>query len=344
MIRKGFTLIELLVVIAIIAILAAILFPVFAQAKLAAKKASDLSNLKQIGLSSIMYINDYDDTYYPHRINCYEPGTVSTFEACPQYLDGNGNILPEAQILGNTVPAPGAAAKASALSRYFYVYNLYPYTKNYNIFKNPATSGFYPGSSSAPGPVCSGAGCTGEGYGGQNSYGHNDMYLSPAAPFGGGGSAPAGVNESSVPRVASTVLLTDGSYYGAAFDVTNQSGLQNVSHMSGVIEASGESAEETQFDTASGKVGAADFYIYYWKNIGGSDWSYSGGEAGPLAGTTPTSVGVQNAITLGKGLFSGATLNAQFADGHAKATPYSSLVGDVCFWTTDVEAAHPLCH
>jgi prepilin-type N-terminal cleavage/methylation domain-containing protein len=45
--RKGFTLIELLVVIAIIAILAAILFPVFAQAKVAAKKTSDLSNLKQ---------------------------------------------------------------------------------------------------------------------------------------------------------------------------------------------------------------------------------------------------------------------------------------------------------
>jgi len=59
--RKAFTLIELLVVIAIIAILAAILFPVFAQAKLAAKRTVDLSNLKQITLSLIMYSNDYDD-------------------------------------------------------------------------------------------------------------------------------------------------------------------------------------------------------------------------------------------------------------------------------------------
>ncbi len=62
-IKKGFTLIELLVVIAIIAILAAILFPVFAQAKAAAKKAADLSNFKQTGLGIMMYTNDYDDTY-----------------------------------------------------------------------------------------------------------------------------------------------------------------------------------------------------------------------------------------------------------------------------------------
>jgi len=59
--RSGFTLIELLVVIAIIAILAAILFPVFAQAKKAAKKTSDLSNMKQIGLAAVMYSGDSDD-------------------------------------------------------------------------------------------------------------------------------------------------------------------------------------------------------------------------------------------------------------------------------------------
>lgn len=61
--RKAFTLIELLVVIAIIAILAAILFPVFAQAKEAAKKTQCLSNSKQLCLGILMYQNDYDDVY-----------------------------------------------------------------------------------------------------------------------------------------------------------------------------------------------------------------------------------------------------------------------------------------
>jgi prepilin-type N-terminal cleavage/methylation domain-containing protein len=59
--KKGFTLIELLVVIAIIAILAAILFPVFASAKDAAKKAASISNLKQTVMGSILYMTDADD-------------------------------------------------------------------------------------------------------------------------------------------------------------------------------------------------------------------------------------------------------------------------------------------
>jgi len=65
----GFTLIELLVVIAIIAILAAILFPVFAQAREKARQITCVSNMKEIGIGFLMYSQDYDEYYMPCRVN-----------------------------------------------------------------------------------------------------------------------------------------------------------------------------------------------------------------------------------------------------------------------------------
>ena len=66
---SGFTLVELLVVIAIIAILAAILFPVFAQAREKARQTACLSNMKQIGTALAMYAQDYDEQYPSGRYN-----------------------------------------------------------------------------------------------------------------------------------------------------------------------------------------------------------------------------------------------------------------------------------
>lgn len=76
--KKAFTLIELLVVIAIIAILAAILFPVFAKARGQALKISCISNLKQIGLASMMYTEDYDETLLgAQNVTCADGDWVS---------------------------------------------------------------------------------------------------------------------------------------------------------------------------------------------------------------------------------------------------------------------------
>jgi prepilin-type N-terminal cleavage/methylation domain-containing protein/prepilin-type processing-associated H-X9-DG protein len=69
--NAAFTLIELLVVIAIIAILAAILFPVFAQARENARQIMCASNMRQIGLAARMYVTDYDDAWFPAQT--YEP-------------------------------------------------------------------------------------------------------------------------------------------------------------------------------------------------------------------------------------------------------------------------------
>ena len=112
--RSGFTLIELLVVIAIIAILAAILFPVFAQAREKARQVSCLSNCKQMGLGIMMYTEDFDGIY-----------------PMGYYYELSG-------------PTQGRRVQ--------WCYNIQPYVKNTGIFKcltdfeptPPATSKGYP--------------------------------------------------------------------------------------------------------------------------------------------------------------------------------------------------------
>ena len=122
--KRAFTLIELLVVIAIIAILAAILFPVFAQAKAAAKKTQDLSNVKQTGTSAAIYQADSDDTY-PLAAGWYSGvGTLQGY-----YLDAPANW--EASI---TDPAEiEAYAEAWANS-------MQPYMKSYALLASPAAT------------------------------------------------------------------------------------------------------------------------------------------------------------------------------------------------------------
>jgi prepilin-type N-terminal cleavage/methylation domain-containing protein len=120
--RRAFTLIELLVVIAIIAILAAILFPVFAQAKEAAKKTQDLSNIKQLGTATAIYLSDNDD----------------------QFPLGHGQD-PATGVYGHNwnkyVPFDWAATSVPTARRFysetFYMNTLQPYVKNTQMLESP---------------------------------------------------------------------------------------------------------------------------------------------------------------------------------------------------------------
>jgi prepilin-type N-terminal cleavage/methylation domain-containing protein/prepilin-type processing-associated H-X9-DG protein len=111
-IARAFTLIELLVVIAIIAILAAILFPVFAQAREKARSASCLSNLKQISLSLQMYQQDYDETMF------------GSFALPDPYF----SVSPDGQ---NLVRMMGGGL----------IWFLTPYVKNEQLFRCPSDAG-----------------------------------------------------------------------------------------------------------------------------------------------------------------------------------------------------------
>jgi len=150
--KRAFTLIELLVVIAIIAILAAILFPVFAQAKLQAKKAASLSNTKEVGLAELMYMNDSDDNFVLVYNAICGGGGASGSCTTPAMTTQIQNGVNGAQI--NT-----------------WVYLTQPYIKNFGIMMDPGigdTGGLILGSFS-----------TRYNQDLYAQYGYNYMFLSP---------------------------------------------------------------------------------------------------------------------------------------------------------------------
>jgi prepilin-type N-terminal cleavage/methylation domain-containing protein/prepilin-type processing-associated H-X9-DG protein len=130
-IRSAFTLIELLVVIAVIATLAAILFPVFAQAREKARQTSCLSNVKQIGTALMMYAQDYDEQLPSGRYNPVAPNAADIGKGWAGQVYGqikNDQIF---KCPDDSTPAVAATASYPALSPVSYGYN-------YDIALNPA--------------------------------------------------------------------------------------------------------------------------------------------------------------------------------------------------------------
>lgn len=150
----GFTLIELLVVIAIIAILAAILFPVFARARENARRASCQSNLKQIGLGTMQYVQDYDGKF-PFFSTSNLPGYTATPDMCA-LVGANCSATPhdvkwahliQPYIKSTQVFVCPNVSGARSLGRnvsYGYNYHYLAYTRG-----APGTTGYYVASDSS---------------------------------------------------------------------------------------------------------------------------------------------------------------------------------------------------
>jgi len=180
---RGFTLIELLVVIAIIAILAAILFPVFAQARESARAISCLSNMRQIGLALRMYSQDYDESYPNNRLGFT---TIGSQTNDPLY-EGGWNWRNALQ----------------------------PYLKNKGIFACPSNPGARPGGPGAfPPEDTSNWNGNAEGYANEPD---RIMPVSYAMNSGANNWAPVAQPADSLPDfMRQRAPLTDGSINRAA--------------------------------------------------------------------------------------------------------------------------------
>ncbi len=192
--KKAFTLIELLVVIAIIAILAAILFPVFAQAKAAAKKSASISNQKQSALGIVMYGADNDDMF-PRNDDC-QPGTA---------LNPALNVQP----FNPTGVGCTTGAFFYRMNHFSWQKWVMPYMKNVDIFFNPARGRTNVVTPSCPGGTWAGCGqITGSYLLNTSITGQLNTYGNPTRP-GAFRNSWLGGSMTSIPNPSATAMLLE---------------------------------------------------------------------------------------------------------------------------------------
>ena len=194
--KRAFTLIELLVVIAIIAILAAILFPVFAQAKLAAKKTKGLAQFKQVGTGLQIYLGDSDDTLPAYRFTVADGDPAIN----PYYLSLAAGDPKKATLESNGVKTIHAA---------FYNQTLQPYLKSNDLFKSTEYANAWVNFQDKRLPADAGF----HSYGGQNSMAAN-LYLLKAKSNSPTDTASM-LSATAVEGPSDTLLFIDATYYGA---------------------------------------------------------------------------------------------------------------------------------
>lgn len=184
--KKAFTLIELLVVIAIIAILAAILFPVFAQAKTAAKKATAINGMKQLGAATMLYMADNDDMY-PRNDDCIDKSSLNpALNNRPFNPTGAGCSTPPFHYRVN---------------HYGWQKWLMPYTKSLDVFFHPAMQRYEQGWSDN-GEIMNGYALNLSITGALNTYGDPNRVGAFRDSFLGG-------SQSQIPDVSQAMLFSE---------------------------------------------------------------------------------------------------------------------------------------
>jgi prepilin-type N-terminal cleavage/methylation domain-containing protein/prepilin-type processing-associated H-X9-DG protein len=259
----GFTLIELLVVIAIIAILAAILFPVFSQAKAAAKKASCLSNTKQLGVATLMYLGDYDDMY---------PQSVYSLDAPVNAAFGVGILMPGSN------------------DRVFTVFDaIMPYMKNQGILVCTANTPGIDFTGPAPTGILGLLGLRGAGNFRYGSYAPNfALFQDPALPPSLGTADPV-VNQSQLETVVNTTVYFDSRYQRPAAPPAGMSPYCTAVWPTGPTDVFGWNnfpGETVHFDGVN--ITFADGHSAYKKKSGTIEGTSPSGCAGGQAAPCPT--------------------------------------------------------